>query len=339
MRGSGLKIGLFGLIAISAAPVRADVDQVLASLPHYAPREVPMPGDSKYLGSDGSISIVGYADMQQMLGALGRIFAAVHSGFRFRIVGAETYAAPLALASGVSALAPMGAEFDDVDVVAYRRLVGSYPMAFHIAHDPATPEAKSGPMGIFVHPANPLESVTTAQVAEIFSRGSAGGEIVSWGELGLSATDWSNRKIEPCGTSFDVGIGAFMQAQFGGRPPAAHFLPITQSEDVIRYVASHPGAIGYAKLNNATAQVKLLAIADGRNGGPSRATADDLMNGKYPYDRMLLLYARQPLEPWVREFLRLVFSREGQEAIATSPPHYLPVNPGEARRELAQLDR
>jgi phosphate transport system substrate-binding protein len=52
----------------------------------------------------------------------------------------------------------------------------------------------------------------------------------------------------------------------------------------------------------------------------------------------LLIYARQPLEPFVREYLRLVYSREGQGAIAAEARGYLPLSAADAARERARLD-
>ncbi len=68
-----------------------------------------------------------------------------------------------------------------------------------------------------------------------------------------------------------------------------------------------------------------------------------MAGGKYPYDRYLLIYLRRvpdvPIDPFVKEYLRLVLSKEGQQAIAAAPPNYLPLNSRELREELAKLDR
>jgi len=40
----------------------------------------------------------------------------------------------------------------------------------------------------------------------------------------------------------------------------------------------------------------------------------------------------------VKEYLRLVFSREGQQAIAAAAPGYLPLNARGAAEELAKLE-
>ena len=66
-----------------------------------------------------------------------------------------------------------------------------------------------------------------------------------------------------------------------------------------------------------------------------------MIAGDYAYDRFLYIYIRRtpgaPLDPFVREYLRLVLSREGQQAVAATPQAYLPLNPREAAAELAKL--
>jgi phosphate transport system substrate-binding protein len=63
------------------------------------------------------------------------------------------------------------------------------------------------------------------------------------------------------------------------------------------------------------------------------------MAGRYPLDRHLYIYAARPLSPLAREFLRLVLSREGQEAIAASPQGYLPLSERDAAAEREKLDQ
>ena len=77
-------------------------------------------------------------------------------------------------------------------------------------------------------------------------------------------------------------------------------------------------------------------------GAYSRASAEDVVAGTYPLDWPLYIYVRRspgrPIDPFVREYLRLVLSREGQQAVANTPQAYLPLNSGEVAAELAKLN-
>jgi len=60
--------------------------------------------------------------------------------------------------------------------------------------------------------------------------------------------------------------------------------------------------------------------------------------GRYALDRHLLVFAARPLNPIAREFLRLMLSREGQEAVAASPQGYLPLSAKDAAAERRRLE-
>jgi phosphate transport system substrate-binding protein len=97
--------------------------------------------------------------------------------------------------------------------------------------------------------------------------------------------------------------------------------------------------MGYSGIGYRTSGVKAVALA-ARDGSFSSGGYADVVAGKYPLARFLYLYVNKapnrPLDPVVREFLRLVFSREGQEAVVKDG--YLPLTAAIAREELAKLE-
>ena len=105
------------------------------------------------------------------------------------------------------------------------------------------------------------------------------------------------------------------------------------------FQAAPATAVRIAAAMRATPDVRVLPIAPADGAQPVAPTAQSLMAGRYPLDRYLLIYAKPPLSPFAREFLRLVLSREGQQAVADTPQGYLPLSSAEAARELAKLER
>jgi phosphate transport system substrate-binding protein len=311
------------------------------ALPEYTPRAVELPTQASYLTADKAVAVIGYNDMQEMLEALDAVFERAHPGITFALTLKGTRTAPPALATGVSAFAPMGAEFSDAELAVYRRAVGADPIAFRVAHDSLNPNARSAPLALYVSAANPLTVLTIEQVARIFSRRPGEG-IRQWAQLGLSG-EWARQGVHACGLSATTALGTFMQRHiFGGRPYIPGFTGLPQSADVVRLVSEDRRAIGFAALNVATPAVRVVPISTLGNSLPSSGAADDIVAGRYPLDRHLLIYVRlapgRPLDPIVREYLRLVLSREGQEAIAGGPLGYLPLNVREVAAEQARLD-
>ena len=330
----------FLICSLAAAPQQ----RVDPALPSYVPRPAAPPQDAACLLRDGSVAIVGYNDMTEIFAGLNALFVQSHPGVKFKMQLKGTATAAPALTLGVSVFAPMGAEFSWMELAAYRSVVGADPVPIRIAHCSLNPHALSAPVGIFVNRQNPIQKLTMEQVARIFSSGNSRGEITHWGQAGLTG-DWAARSIHPCGIAEEAaaGLAAFMVRKMGGRPFPPAYESFAQSSQVIRRVGEDPAAIGFASANLATPATKLVAIAERAGGGYYSPTASNVMAGNYPYDRYLLIYLRrlpgEPIDPFVKEYLRMVLSKEGQQAIAAAPPNYLPLSPREVKAELAKLDR
>ena len=227
----------------------------------------------------------------------------------------------------------MGAEFTPPQLADYRKTVGDDPLEFRVAHASLDPRALSGPLAIFVHRDNALASLTLAQVARAFT-----GNASRWGDLGATG-EWVDRPLHLYGMERGTALALFMEkSALGGRPLTKEMAGFPQSADVVRRVGEDPLAIGFAAAVRTTPSVRMLALATHDTGETVVPTAESIAAGRYPLDRFLLIYARRPLTPFAREFLRLVLSREGQEAVASSPQGYFPLTSKEAAAEQAKLE-
>ena len=69
------------------------------------------------------------------------------------------------------------------------------------------------------------------------------------------------------------------------------------------------------------------------------ATPENAYNGEYPLSRFLLFYANikpgEPVDPLRREFVRYVFSKQGQKDVVKDG--YFPVTAKMAAEELAKV--
>ena len=65
-----------------------------------------------------------------------------------------------------------------------------------------------------------------------------------------------------------------------------------------------------------------------------------MTSGKYPLSRFLYLYVNKapgkPLDPLVKEYLKLILSKEGQEVVVKDG--YLPLSAGLVKEELAKIE-
>lgn len=291
-----------------------------------------------YLTANGAISIIGYNDMREMLETLDELFERAHPGAHFALSLKGTRTAPAALAAGRSLLAPMGAAFTPSQLTAYRREVGSDPVAFRIAHDSLAPQARSGPLVIIVPRANPLAELTLSQLQRIFA---AGRGVLRWRQLGLRG-GLADRPIHAYGLAASTPLGLFMRARaLAGRPFGKRFIGLPESADVVREIGSDPLGIGFTAINPVTPAVRMVPLAHRQRQQPSEATRADILAGHYPLDRFLLLYVRIPpggrLDPLARDYLRLALSPAGQRAIGSGHLGYFPLSASEAAAERAKL--
>jgi phosphate transport system substrate-binding protein len=318
------------LIAISAGSSAASVDP---ALPWFEPHAVKIPRGASYVGPDGAIAVVGYNDMRELMQGWVARFAAAHGEIRFALDLRGTRFAPAALAAGTSAFAPMGAEFTPSQLADYRAKAGADPIAFRVAHASLDPRALSGPLAILVHGDNPIAALSLEQVSRAFA-----GEATRWGDLGEEG-EWASRPIHLYGVARGSPLALSFEANaMGGRAFATQLTGYPQSADVVQRVASDRFALGFAAAMRATSDVRVVPIAPRTSGEAIAPTRESITAGRYPLDRFLLIYAPRPLTALVREFMRVVLSREGQETVAASSQGYLPLSAPEVAVERAKLE-
>jgi phosphate transport system substrate-binding protein len=90
-----------------------------------------------------------------------------------------------------------------------------------------------------------------------------------------------------------------------------------------------------------TPQTKPVALA-AKSGGPYvELTLENVQNRTYPLTRDVYYYLNRepgkPLAPRLKEFLRYILSREGQDAVMRDGK-YLPLTAEAAREQLKKLE-
>jgi phosphate transport system substrate-binding protein len=181
--------------------------------------------------------------------------------------------------------------------------------------------------------------------------------IRTWGQLGLTG-DFANHEIETFGYAapgFAVSVeralfhwskkwnGNFMEyVEVKQTPGDAAGLKVA-SERPLEALEHNKYAIGIAGLMHAKnyPNLKVLAVSP-RGGGPAVAlTPENVVHRKYPLIRDGYFYVNKPpggkLDPKVREFMRFVLSREGQEVIARVG-YYYPLEAAYLQDQLKKLD-
>lgn len=256
-----------------------------------------------------------------------------HPEERFDLDLRGTRFAPAALASGESALAPMGALFTPPQLEAYRAAAGHDPVAFRVAHASLNEAALSGPLAVFVHAANPIASISTADLARVYS-----GKATRWGDLGMEG-EWAARSIGITGVAPGTALAyEFAGAVMDGGVFSSRLTGLPQSAQVVEWVSAHPHGMGFAAAMRATPAVRVVPVAARAGEAAVAPTVESISSGRYPLDRHLFIYARRPLSPLARRFIGIALSPEGQAIVAASPQGYLPLSAREVAAERAKLE-
>ena len=321
------------LSAREAAIERAKLDGYLAALdpglPAYAPA-VAVSGAIASVGSDGMKTL-----MDRWMRDLRRVQPGVRKGERWEHLG--TLNGFHALIAGEADIAPMGRELWPEEAAIYKASLGpDAPLEVRVARGGFNTQQRTTAQAIFVNAANPLARITVAQLRAILGRSPC---ITRWGQLGLQG-DWADRAITIYSPPSVAPNAMSMQMMVLKGGPWAADIRQGSIANTAKAMAGDIGALGFGGLEEGGPGLKALAVA-ARDGGPYYGLdAENASSGRYPLTRYMYIRLRRtagtPLAPHVKEFLRYILSRDGQEPILYSG--YFPLTAEEARDELAKLD-
>jgi phosphate transport system substrate-binding protein len=311
----------------------------------------------------GTIRIWGHGAYDRKRDFIGALVRAWEKGFqhyepdvRFENHLVGTAAAIGSLYTGRGDLALMGREIWPPEVAAFKEVFGYPPTGVDVVTGSFDVRNRDYALVVFVHRGNPIKGLTLAQLRAVFAAGGAAGRrpARTWGDLGLKGS-WRNRPIHLYGLPISRGFARFFEQRvFGGgvlwRPSLREFADLEGSrggatdggQRMLDAMANDPDSIGYAGLLYHNAEVRPVALADGPGQpyvAPTRAT---VMDHSYPLTRLVTMYFNRPpgkpVDPKLREFLRYVLSRQGQQAVLLDGRGYLPILAPAAVRELARLN-
>jgi phosphate transport system substrate-binding protein len=292
-------------------------------LPSYA----PSPDVS------GTASSVGSDTLHPLMGRWAEKFRQYYPGVSLQIEGKGSNTAPPALLSGASQFAPMSRPMKPGETAEFEAKFGVAPTELHVAVDT---------LAVFVHRDNPVQSLSLEQVDALFSKVKrrGGKDLRTWGDLGLTGP-WADKPINLYGRNSASGTYVFFKEHvLKNGDFKEQVQEQSGSAQVVQQLSADRYGIGYSGVGFATPEVRGVPLSE-KAGAPAVApTRENAYSGDYPLARFLYLYINhppgKPLSGTVREFVRFVFSREGQEAVRREG--FFPVPATVAREDLKKLD-
>jgi phosphate transport system substrate-binding protein len=316
-----LRMALVLVCGLSAGPAIAQV-KVDSKLPEYKP----------VAGVSGTLKSIGSDSMNNLMAYWGEGFRKFYPGVRIEVEGKGSSTAPPALIAGTAQLGPMSRDMKDAEVAEFKRKFGYEPVELRTAVDA---------LAVFVNKDNPVDSLTLPEVDAIFSQTRRLGHapIATWGQAGVEGP-LSRLPISVYGRNAASGTyGFFKEKALGDGDFRPNVKEQPGSSAVVSGVAGDDAGIGYSGIGYKTSDVKAIAIATTADSTPIEPTEENVYKQKYPLFRFLNVYLNvkpgAPLDPVRREFVKYVFSRQGQEAVVKDG--YFPIPAALAAKELEKV--
>lgn len=311
------------LFAGAVSPIRAG--EVDAKLPEYQKTE----------GVSGNLASVGSDSMNNLMTYWAEEFKKSYPNVNVQVEGKGSSTAPPALIAGTAQFGPMSRPMKKQEIDDFEKKFGYPPTEIKTAVDA---------LGVFVNKDNPIKGMTFAQLDAVFSKTRLRKfpqDVTTWGQLGLEG-DWANRPISLYGRNSASGTYGYYKEHTlkkGDYKDTVKECP--GSATVVQNVTEDRFAIGYSGIGYLTAGVRAIPLAEANDGALVEATAENAYNGTYPLARYLYLYINKapnkPLDPLVREFLKLVVSKQGQMVVIKDG--YFPLTADLAAPERAKIEK
>ena len=330
--------------------------QKLDDLPQYKPEHKA--SECETIRSWGS------SDMAGLMKSWEEGFRKYQPGIQFvdTLKGTET--AQAALYTNVADLGFMDREILMIERHVMLRRTHHLPFEITVATGSNDLPNKTFALAVFVHKNNPVSKLTLKQLDGIFGdqrtgawddkfrwhpelARSAAENIRTWGQLGLTG-EWANKPIHVYGYPITIyspfpGPMLFFRAKaFGGGDIwNSDLLEFENGEQITEALSKDRYGIAYTCLSYKTPLVKPVALAAADGGGYIDLTRQNVTSLTYPLTRSVYLYIDRdpdkPVDPKVKEFLRYILSREGQQAVANDGG-YLPLTAAVVQEQLRKLE-
>lgn len=284
-------------------------------------------------GVSGNLSSIGSDTLANLMTLWAEDFKRAYPNVNIQIQAAGSSTAPPALTEGTASFGPMSRRMKDKEIEAFESRYGYKPTAVPVAIDA---------LAVYVHKDNPIPGMSIEDVDAVFSSTrKCGGaqDKANWGQLGLEGA-WQQRDMQLFGRNSVSGTYGYFKDKGlckGDFKNTVNEQP--GSASVVQSVSTSINGIGYSGIGYKTSSVRSVPLSKKVGGELVDATADNAVDGSYPLSRFLYMYVNKnpnkALSPMEREFIKLIYSRQGQEVVVKDG--YIPLPAAVVTRVSAEL--
>jgi len=292
-----------------------------------------IPSYKKVGGISGKASSIGSDSMNNLMTLWLEAFRKYYPQVTIQIEGKGSSTAPPALTEGTAQFGPMSRPMKSSEVDQFEARHGFAPTAIPTSLDA---------LAVFVPKGNPVRGLGLDQLDAMFSatRARRMAAITTWGQAGVKGP-LAGKPVSLYGRNSASGTYGYFKEHALKK---GDFLSTVKEQPgsaaVVQGVAGDPAGIGYSGIGYVTSGVRAVPVGKTHQGPFYEATYQNVLSGNYPLSRPLLLYTvknpKKSVDPLVREFIRFILSREGQEIAVKDG--YLPLTAAMVKQELEKLN-
>jgi phosphate transport system substrate-binding protein len=288
----------------------------------------------KVSGVSGNVNSIGSDTLNNLMTLWAEGFRKQYPNVKIQIEGKGSSTAPPALIEGTAQLGPMSRTMKNTETDAFERKFRYKPTAFPVAIDA---------LAVYVNKDNPVKGLTMAQVDAIFSKSRRLGHnenIQVWKQTGVNS-DFGEMPISIYGRNSASGTyGFFKEHALKNGDFKDEVKEQPGSASVVQSISEDQAGIGYSGIGYLTSNVRALPLAEKEGAPLKEASQENADNGSYPLWRHLYLYINKapnkPLDPIVQEFIKFIYSKEGQKVVVKDG--FFPLKSAAIEQELKRLD-
>ena len=288
---------------------------------------------TKVSGVSGRVKSVGSDTMNNLMALWAEGFRGLYPNVMVEIEGKGSGTAPPALVSGQATFGPMSRKIKDKEQDGFEA---------HYGYKATQLPTSIDMLAFYVHKDNPVKGLSLAQLDAIFGKSRKlghGKDIRTWGHVGLTG-EWANKPISAYGRNSASGTYGYVKKHVLGKGDYKDSVKEQAgSSAVVQSIANDRYAIGYSGIGYKTADVRAIPLGAGSSRSYVAAEPEAAYSGDYPLARFLYLTVNyrpgSKLDPLRGEFLKFIFSREGQSVVVKDG--YLPLTATIATQALASI--
>lgn len=251
-----------------------------------------------------AIQNIGSDTMVNLAQSWAEAYGKVKPSVSVEVSGGGSGIGVAALVNGTCDIANSSRHLEPEEEAKATQKYGGKPAEYLVAFDA---------LAIYVHPSNPLESISVEQLSELYKEG---GKISKWSDLGITVPNAQDEIVRVSRQNNSGTYHYFREAVLGKKSDFRKgSRDMNGSKDVVELVGQTPGAIGYSGIGYRTDAVKVVKVSKKTGETAIAPSIKTTLDKTYPIARPMFMYTPPNTKAEVKDFVQWIMSAPGQKVV------------------------